>query len=76
MAAAVPVVASDIPGCRDALGEQGGVLVPPADSAQLAKTIIARQEIRKTANNSSGRPLQSKDTFLGYFNGQKGDRAL
>lgn len=57
MAAAVPVVASDIPGCRDALGEQGGVLVPPADSAQLAKTIIAlaRDPERRRTTAVAGR---------------------
>lgn len=42
MAAALPVVASDIPGTRDALGKEAAHwLVPPGDPAPLAERIIA-----------------------------------
>ncbi len=41
MASGIPVVASDIPGYRDVLGESGaGVLVPPGDSGALAEAIV------------------------------------
>jgi len=41
MGAGLPVIASDVPPMRRILGETGaGVLVPPGDSAALARTII------------------------------------
>jgi phosphatidylinositol alpha-mannosyltransferase len=40
MAAGVPVVASDIPGYRDVVGD-AGVLVPPGDPAALARALDA-----------------------------------
>jgi phosphatidylinositol alpha-mannosyltransferase len=40
MAAGVPVVASDIPGYREVIrGGESGVLVPPGDSASLARAV-------------------------------------
>lgn len=42
MAAGKAVVASDIPGIRDALGPNGGdCLVPPGDANQFARTLLA-----------------------------------
>jgi phosphatidylinositol alpha-mannosyltransferase len=40
MAAGVPVVASDIPGYRDVVGD-AGMLVPPGDPAALARALDA-----------------------------------
>ena len=34
------VVASDIPGCREVLGADSGVLVPPNDSSALARALL------------------------------------
>ncbi len=39
MSAGVPYVASDLPGIRAAVGEVGGLLVDPADTAKVAQTI-------------------------------------
>ena len=43
LAAGLPIVASDVPACREALeGGKWGVLVPAADSAVLARALIAK----------------------------------
>lgn len=44
MALGVPVVASNVGGLAELLGDGGGVLVPPGDPAQLAQAIIALLE--------------------------------
>ena len=44
MLAGLPVVATDIPGCRDALGEAYPHLVPPSDPQSLAAHILALAE--------------------------------
>jgi glycosyltransferase involved in cell wall biosynthesis len=42
MAAGLPVVASDVPACREVLaGGKYGTLVPPADPAALAEAILS-----------------------------------
>lgn len=39
-AAGLPIVASDVSGCREVLGQgQAGILVPPGDAAALAKVL-------------------------------------
>jgi phosphatidyl-myo-inositol alpha-mannosyltransferase len=40
-ACATPVVASDIPGYRDVMTDEAGVLVPPGDPAALADALVA-----------------------------------
>jgi len=41
MAAGVPVIATDIPACREVLdGGRCGLLVPPGDSTALAEAIL------------------------------------
>jgi phosphatidylinositol alpha-mannosyltransferase len=40
-ACATPVVASDIPGYRDVMTNEAGVLVPPGDPAALADALVA-----------------------------------
>jgi phosphatidyl-myo-inositol alpha-mannosyltransferase len=50
LACAVPIVASDIPGYRDVLEEDAGVLVPPGDHTALAAAVIevlADEEARR-----------------------------
>jgi glycosyltransferase involved in cell wall biosynthesis len=42
MAAGLPVIASDVPACREVLGDgAAGVLVPAGDPARLARAICA-----------------------------------
>jgi glycosyltransferase involved in cell wall biosynthesis len=42
MAAGLPVVASDVPACREVLADgAAGLLVPPGDDARLAQAICA-----------------------------------
>jgi glycosyltransferase involved in cell wall biosynthesis len=42
MAAGLPVIASDVPACREVLGDgAAGLLVPPGDHARLAQAICA-----------------------------------
>jgi glycosyltransferase involved in cell wall biosynthesis len=51
MAAGVPVVATDVPACREVLaGGEAGVLVPPADPKSLADAIIdmLQNEVRRS----------------------------
>jgi len=56
MAAGLPVVGTDIPGIREALGSQGeGYLSPVGDSTDLAKKIVMLlqdQQLRKTLGQS------------------------
>jgi glycosyltransferase involved in cell wall biosynthesis len=43
MAAGLPVVASDVPACRETLGDgRWGELVPASDPAALARAVIRR----------------------------------
>lgn len=49
-ACALPVVSSDIPGYRDVMTDDAGVLVPPADPAALARaveSVLADEERRR-----------------------------
>ena len=41
MAAGLAVVAGDLPGVRDAVGEDGALLVPPGDATALAESVGA-----------------------------------
>ncbi len=50
MAAGVPVVASDVPACREVLDNGAlGVLVPPGDAAALAAAIAGVLALPKAA---------------------------
>jgi glycosyltransferase involved in cell wall biosynthesis len=45
MAAGVAVVASDVPACREVLGEgEGGVLVSPGNASELARAVVEALE--------------------------------
>lgn len=53
LAAGLPVVASDVPACREALdGGKWGALVPAADSVALAAALIASIHIRSSLNRN------------------------
>lgn len=58
MACGRPIVATDVPGCRDAVGDgERGILVPPRDAAKLADAIAylhERPEMRR-AMGTAGR---------------------
>ncbi len=60
MAAGTPVVASDIPGYRDVLGESGaGVLFPRGDSAALAE-VVARLLAEAETRAAMGRAARAR----------------
>lgn len=40
MAAGLPIVATDVGGMSELLGEEGGLLVPPGDPARLARALL------------------------------------
>ena len=58
-ACATPVVASDIPGYRNVMTAERGVLVPPGDPAELAAGLIGllQDEPRRQALGKAGREL-------------------
>jgi glycosyltransferase involved in cell wall biosynthesis len=62
-----PVVATDVPGCRDAI-EPGtsGVLVPPRDARALAAAVaaLAEDEALRTRMGDAGRALAERDFGL------------
>jgi glycosyltransferase involved in cell wall biosynthesis len=62
LAAGVPIVASDIPGLRDAIGD-AGVLVPPDDAAALADRVVAllRDPDRRRALAEAGRERAARE---------------
>jgi len=41
MAAGVPVLASDLPGCRELVGSEAGLLFPPGDAEALAEGLLS-----------------------------------
>ena len=60
LAAGRPVIASDIPGCREAIDERvNGVLVPPRDAKALAAAMMSFVE-RPDLNAAMGRASRSK----------------
>ncbi|HZP60480.1 MAG TPA: glycosyltransferase [Opitutaceae bacterium] len=53
LAAGLPVVASDVPACAEALeGGRWGRLVPPGDSAALAAALIAHLQAKETETDA------------------------
>ena len=48
MASGLPVVASDVGGNREAVGEEGGRIVPPEDSEALATGILELSSDRRS----------------------------
>lgn len=61
-ACARPIVASDVPGCREAVrtgAQESGILAPPRDVAALAEAIaaLARDPARRAAMGRRGRVL-------------------
>jgi glycosyltransferase involved in cell wall biosynthesis len=57
MAAGLPVVASDLPGCREVLGPDAGVFTRPGDPDALRAALLAliADEERRSALGSAGR---------------------
>jgi glycosyltransferase involved in cell wall biosynthesis len=62
LAAGVPIVASDVPGLREAVGESG-VLVPPEDPAALAAAVagLLRDESRRRALADAGQARAARE---------------
>jgi len=63
-ACARPIVATDMPGCRDAVRDgETGLLVPPGDVAALAEALIAlvRDPARRHAMGRAGRALAERE---------------
>jgi len=62
MAAGVPVVASDVPACREVLGNgEAGIIVPPGDATKLAEAIVEllqNQELRANICAAAARRVQ------------------
>jgi phosphatidylinositol alpha-mannosyltransferase len=58
-ACAVPVVASDIPGYRDVMTDEAGVLVPPGDASALVDAVVdvLADEQRREATGAAAREL-------------------
>ena len=65
MAAGLPVVASDVPACREVLGDSAaGVLVPPGDPAGLAQAICALLSSKRQRAAWAGRAaLRATDRY-------------
>jgi phosphatidylinositol alpha-mannosyltransferase len=63
LAAATPVVASDIDGYRQVVGESTGTLVPPGDAHALADAIVAliRDEDRRRACAARAREVAGRE---------------
>ena len=57
MAAGVPVVASDLPGTRELIGERAGLLVPSQDVGALSEALLSliRDPVRRTELAQAGR---------------------
>ncbi len=57
MAAGVPVVASDLPGTRELIGERAGLLVPPQDVDALSEALLSlvRDPARRSELAQAGR---------------------
>ena len=59
MAAGLPVVASDVPACREVLGDgAAGLLVPAGDPARLAQAICTLLSSERQRAAWAGRAMQ------------------
>jgi glycosyltransferase involved in cell wall biosynthesis len=66
MAAGLAVVAGDLPGVRDAVGEDGAVLVPPGDTAALSAAVRALtgdRELRLALGRAARARVLSEHTW-------------
>jgi phosphatidylinositol alpha-mannosyltransferase len=61
-ACATPVVASDIPGYRDVMSDEAGLMVPPDDPHSLAEALVAllTDEQRRRALGANARLIASE----------------
>ena len=57
MASGLPVIASDIPGCRDVVSRETGILVSPAEIQEVADAFsyLARNNVVASEMGSAGR---------------------
>ena len=62
-ACALPVVASDIPGYRDVMTGETGLMVPPGDAPALADAVVSllEDEPRRRACGAAGRRIAERD---------------
>ena len=63
MSAGLPVIASDVPACREVLEHGGGILVPPRDVAALAEAISGLLDDREQRERWAARALGTIDSF-------------
>lgn len=65
MAAGVPIVASDVPACREVLDDGAlGLLAPPGDPAALAQAILA---VRENPAGAAERARRARDKAFAVF---------
>jgi glycosyltransferase involved in cell wall biosynthesis len=65
LAAGLAVVAADLPGIRDVVGEQGAALIPPGDATMLAHAVAALAESERDRGRLSrnARSLAAEHTW-------------
>ena len=67
MALGVPIIASDVGGVREALGEEAGICVPPGDTAALADAcvrVLTDAELRASLGRSGAARARQFDASL------------
>jgi glycosyltransferase involved in cell wall biosynthesis len=65
LAAGLAVVAADIPGIRDVVGDDGAALIPPGDAMMLAHAVaaLAQSERERTRLGRNARSLAEEHTW-------------
>jgi glycosyltransferase involved in cell wall biosynthesis len=65
LAAGLAIVAADIPGIRDVVGEDGAALIPPGDATMLAHAVAAldQSERERTRLGRNARALAEEHTW-------------
>lgn len=74
MAAGLPVVTTDVGGCREALGDsEGGVIVPVGDSREVARAVLMllgsqrRRQWARASHPARVRELFSRQAYVGGY---------
>jgi glycosyltransferase involved in cell wall biosynthesis len=64
MALQAPAVATDLPGVREALGREGGILVPPRDPLALSRAVVS---VLRDPEAGAARASLARRRFLSRF---------